>query len=131
MARGYIFDAIFSRFMGHQTPLKTARATAAFRFHPDIHLYKEDTHLYRIFRERIPMPEQGKAVGIGHLPSLMILFGLGSPLEIPAAFLAEVLLLNGVLSLIAAWYFRKSGFLAAVGVHFWADIVWHVVFGAL
>jgi hypothetical protein len=77
------------------------------------------------------MPEQGKAVGIGHLPSLMILFGLGSPLEIPAAFLAEVLLLNGVLSLIAAWYFRKSGFLAAVGVHFWADIVWHVVFGAL
>jgi hypothetical protein len=44
--------------------LKTARATAAFRFHLDIHLDKEDTHLYRIFRERISLPEQGKALGI-------------------------------------------------------------------
>lgn len=45
-------------------PLKTARATAAFRFHLDIHLDKEDTHLYRIFRERISLPDQGKALGI-------------------------------------------------------------------
>ena len=45
-------------------PLKTARATAAFRFHLDMHLDKEDTHLYRIFRERISLPEQGKALGI-------------------------------------------------------------------
>ena len=44
--------------------LKTARATAAFRFHLDIHLDKEDTHLYRIFRERIFLPDQGKAVSI-------------------------------------------------------------------
>ena len=44
--------------------LKTARATAAFRFHLDMHLDKEDTHLYRIFRERISLPEQGKALGI-------------------------------------------------------------------
>ena len=50
--------------------LATARATAAFKFHLDIHLYKEDTHLYRIVRERIPVPEQGKAVGImaGEVP---------------------------------------------------------------
>jgi hypothetical protein len=45
-------------------PIKTARATAAFRFHLTWHLMKEDTHLYRIFKERIPPPEQGKAVGI-------------------------------------------------------------------
>jgi hypothetical protein len=44
--------------------LKTARATAAFRFHLDIHLNKEDTHLYRILRERISLPDQGKAVSI-------------------------------------------------------------------
>jgi len=44
--------------------LKTARATAAFRFHLGIHLDKEDTHLYRIFRERIPLPDQGKALGV-------------------------------------------------------------------
>ncbi len=44
--------------------LATARATAAFKFHLDIHLGKEDAHLYRIVRERVPMPDQGKAVGI-------------------------------------------------------------------
>jgi len=44
--------------------LQTARATAAFRFHLNIHLYKEDTHLYRIFKEQVSLPEQGKAIGI-------------------------------------------------------------------
>ena len=44
--------------------LETARAAAAFKFHLDIHLYKEDTHLYRIFAERVSVPDQGKAIGI-------------------------------------------------------------------
>jgi len=44
--------------------LATARASAAFKFHLDIHLGKEDTHLYRIVRERVSIPDQGKAVGI-------------------------------------------------------------------
>ncbi len=44
--------------------LATARAAAAFKFHLDIHLFKEDTHLYRIFSERVPVPDQGKAVGV-------------------------------------------------------------------
>jgi hypothetical protein len=43
--------------------------------------------------------------------------------------LVEMILLNGILSLIAAYYFKKSGFLAPVGIHFWADIVWHVIWG--
>jgi len=42
--------------------LQAARATAALKFHLDIHLAKEDTHLYRLMRERVPMPEQAKAV---------------------------------------------------------------------
>ncbi len=41
--------------------LETARASAAFKFHLDIHLAKEDAHLYRLVRERVPMPEQVKA----------------------------------------------------------------------
>jgi hypothetical protein len=57
------FDELNTSYSVHD-PLKIARATAAFRFHLGIHLDKEDAHLYRIFRERIPMPEQGKAVGI-------------------------------------------------------------------
>lgn len=43
--------------------LGTARATAAFKFHLDLHLAKEDSHLYRLIRERLPEPDQGKAVG--------------------------------------------------------------------
>jgi hypothetical protein len=44
--------------------LETARASAALKFHLDIHLAKEDAHLYRIMRERVSMPDQGKAVGV-------------------------------------------------------------------
>ena len=57
------FDELNTSYIARD-PLRIARATAAFRFHLMIHLYKEDTHLYRIFRERIPLPQQGKAVGI-------------------------------------------------------------------
>jgi hypothetical protein len=44
--------------------LETARATAAFRFHSDMHLYKEDTHLYQIFKDRISLTDQWNALGI-------------------------------------------------------------------
>ncbi len=57
------FNELNTSYRAHD-PLRIARATAAFRFHLMIHLHKEETHLYRIFRERIPLPEQGKAVGI-------------------------------------------------------------------
>lgn len=43
--------------------LATARATAAFNFHLRIHLDKEDAHLYRIFNDRISLPDQGAIVG--------------------------------------------------------------------
>jgi hypothetical protein len=52
-----------SRAYSARDTLQTARAAAAFRFHLRIHLDKEDAHLYRIFRERIPLPEQAKALG--------------------------------------------------------------------
>jgi hypothetical protein len=44
--------------------LQTARAAAAFKFHLDIHLAKEDTHVYRLIRERVSIPDQGKAAGV-------------------------------------------------------------------
>jgi hypothetical protein len=55
------FDVMSVAVSAHDA-LETARATAAFKFHLDIHLGKEDAHLYRLFRERIPIPEQAKAV---------------------------------------------------------------------
>jgi hypothetical protein len=60
-------DAAFlslSNAVSARDPLESARATAAFKFHLDLHLAKEDTHLYRIIRERVPLPEQARAVGV-------------------------------------------------------------------
>lgn len=57
------FDEL-NRSYSERDPLETARATAALRFHLNMHVDKEEAHLYRIFKERIRLPEQGKAVGI-------------------------------------------------------------------
>jgi hypothetical protein len=57
------FDVLNAAFSANDI-LATTRASAAFKFHLDIHLKKEDTHLYRIMKERIPMPDQGRIVGI-------------------------------------------------------------------
>jgi len=57
------FDAL-SAAVSARDALETARAAAAFKFHLDIHLNKEDAHLYRLFRERVSMPDQAKAAGL-------------------------------------------------------------------
>ncbi|MGH2668528.1 MAG: hemerythrin domain-containing protein, partial [bacterium] len=57
------FDAL-SNAVSARDALESARATAAFKFHLDIHLAKEDTHLYRVIKERVSVPDQGKAVGV-------------------------------------------------------------------
>jgi hypothetical protein len=57
------FDAL-SAAVSVNDALETARATAAFKFHLDIHLLKEDELLYPLMRKRVPAPDQGKAVGI-------------------------------------------------------------------
>ena len=44
--------------------LETARSTAAFKYYLDVHLMKEDTHLYRLIRERVAVADQGQAVGV-------------------------------------------------------------------
>ena len=68
---------------------------------------------------------------VAHVPGLMFLFHLETVGEMPVALMAEIALLNGVLSIIAAYYFKTSGLLSAVSIHFWADVVWHVLWGAL
>jgi len=71
------------------------------------------------------------AFAAGHLPSVVFALGLEGVSGVPAPLMAEIILLNGILSLLAAVYLRRSGFVAAVGVHFWADVVWHVLWGTL
>lgn len=66
----------------------------------------------------------------GHIPTVMILFDL--PFDaIPTAVFIEVFLLNGTLSLVAAFFMKRAGFLAAATVHASADIVWHVIWGLM
>jgi hemerythrin-like domain-containing protein len=57
------FDAL-NDAVSARDPLETARATAAFKFHLDLHLAKEDGHVYRLIRQRLSLPDQGKAVGL-------------------------------------------------------------------
>jgi hypothetical protein len=57
------FDAL-SNAVTARDALDTARATAAFKFHLDLHLAKEDGHVYRLIKERVSVPDQGKAVGV-------------------------------------------------------------------
>lgn len=71
------------------------------------------------------------AFAIGHLPSVMYLYGAEAIGQIPTVLFAEIMLLNGVVSLVAAYYFRRFGLIAAIGVHFWVDVVWHVIWGAI
>ena len=63
------FDALRDAVSVHDE-LESARATAAFKFHLDLHLAKEDAHLYRIFRERVSPDDQATAVKtmVGVLP---------------------------------------------------------------
>jgi membrane protease YdiL (CAAX protease family) len=67
------------------------------------------------------------AFALGHIPSVMVFLGLKTIGEIPPALMSEIILLNGIVSIFAAYYFRKFGFLAPVGIHFWTDVVWHVL----
>jgi len=63
------FDAL-SNAVSARCAIDTARATAAFKFHLDLHLAKEDGHVYRLIQERVSVPDQAKAVGVmaGQVP---------------------------------------------------------------
>ena len=57
-----LFDAL-NKAVSASDPLPIARATAAFNFFLHHHLDSEEAHLYRIFNERISMPDQGAIMG--------------------------------------------------------------------
>jgi hypothetical protein len=71
------------------------------------------------------------AFSAGHLPSAMMMFGATTLAEIPGWVLAEGLLLNGLVGLVAGERYIKDGLAAAMGIHFWTDIVWHVLWPLL
>lgn len=71
------------------------------------------------------------AFGAGHLGTALILTGASTIAELSPVLLAEIFLLNGVVGLVAGERYMKDGLIAAAGVHFWADVVFHVAYGSL
>lgn len=68
------------------------------------------------------------AFAASHIATATLLVGVATPAELPPAILAELLLLNGILGLVAGGLSFRDGLVAAIGVHFWADIVWHTLY---
>lgn len=96
---GLIFNWLLKRFNGRTAALWIANVIAALAF------------------------------GAGHLGTMMFLTGASSPAELSPVLWIEMLLLNGVIGLLAGWRYMKDGLVAAAGVHFWTDIVFHVFWG--
>lgn len=67
------------------------------------------------------------AFSAGHLPSAMTILGVSTLAEIPAPVMLELFMLNSLVGLVAGERAMRQGLVAAIGVHFWADIVWHVL----
>jgi len=68
------------------------------------------------------------AFAAGHLPALMALERVTSIAQIPPPVLVEGFLINVSVGLVAGWQYIRQGLVAAVGVHFWTDVVWHVLY---
>ena len=66
-----------------------------------------------------------------HIPAAMVLLKVQSISALPAAAIIEIFVINGVVGLFAGDQYIKQGLVAAVGVHFWADIIWHVLYPSL
>ncbi|MGM0420871.1 MAG: CPBP family glutamic-type intramembrane protease [Bacillota bacterium] len=64
---------------------------------------------------------------VSHFPSIMYLIRVESIQALPEILIVELLVMNGIVSLFAAYYLRRYGFLVAVGIHFWTNVVWHVL----
>ena len=71
------------------------------------------------------------AFSAAHLPSGMQQFNVTSPTEIPILILAEGLMLNSLIGLVAGERYIRDGLIAAIGIHFWANVVWHIAWPLL
>lgn len=69
------------------------------------------------------------AFGAAHLGTVMVLTDATSFAELSPVLLIEIFLLNGLIGLVGGWRYIKDGLIAAAGVHFWTDVVFHVIWG--
>jgi hypothetical protein len=71
------------------------------------------------------------AFSASHIPATMLLLNVKSAAQIPASTLVELFLLNSCLGLAAGWRSMRDGLVTAMGIHFWADVLWHVIWPML
>lgn len=69
------------------------------------------------------------AFGAGHLGSVMYMTDAATLGDLNTVLVAEIFLLNGLVGLVAGERYIRDGLVAAAGVHFWTDIVFHVIWG--
>ena len=93
----FILNWLFSRFKGRKAALWIANVIAALAF------------------------------AAGHLGFIFLMTGASSISQVNPILLTEVFLLNGLIGLLAGERYMKDGLVAAAGVHFWCDVVFHVV----
>jgi hypothetical protein len=96
---GFLLNWAFRRFNGRKAALWIANLVAALAF------------------------------GAGHLGTLMAVTHATSLADLNPLLVLEIFLLNGIVGLVAGERYMKDGLVAAVGVHFWTDIFWHVLWG--
>lgn len=108
MFRGFVFGLwalvlnwVFGRFLGRSGVLWIANGIAAFLF------------------------------AASHFGTVLVLTGATSLSELSPILIAEILLLNSAIGLIAGQRMMKDGLVAAIGIHFWTDVVFHVIWGLL
>ena len=66
------------------------------------------------------------AFGAMHLPTVMVLLGTTRLAGVPTVALVELFAVNGIIGLAAGERYASDGLVAAAGVHFWANMFWHV-----
>jgi len=71
------------------------------------------------------------AFGVAHLPATMMATGVASPVDLPTVAIVEVFVLSGLVGVVVGERYMREGLIAAVGIHFWADVVWHILWPAL
>jgi len=97
----FVFNWLFKRFDGRAVALWIGNVIAALGF------------------------------GTSHFGTVLILTGATSLAELSPVLIAEILVLNGVVGIIAGERYMKDGLVAAIGVHFWTDVVFHVGWGLI
>lgn len=96
---GLILNWLFKRFNGRTAALWVANVIAALVF------------------------------AASHFGTVMVLTGATSLADLSPVLIVEIFLLNAVIGIIAGQRYMKDGLVAAIGVHFWTDIAFHVVWG--